>query len=92
MGVLVNHLGRYRRLVQCFAIAARPLSAYMLLNGKHAQGVIELLVEPPTHALKETGARALAVLQFVMDQDGVWPDGYATSATPIDRQGKKPTT
>lgn len=92
MGVLVNHLGRYRRLVQCFAIAARPISAYMLLNGKHAQGVIELLAESPSHALKETGARALAVLQFVMDQDGVWPDGYATSATPIDRQGKKPTT
>ncbi len=39
----------------------------MLLNGEHARGVIELLADVLTNALKLTAARALGVLRFMMD-------------------------
>lgn len=64
--VLVDHLSRYRRLDQCFALGARPFSTHMLLNCEHTRGVIELLAEVFTDTLKLSSTGALGVLRFVM--------------------------
>lgn len=64
---LVDHLGRYRRLDQCFTLTARPFSTHMPLNCEHARSVIELLADVFADSLKLAAAHALSILWFVTD-------------------------
>lgn len=68
---LFDHQGQHRCLDQCFALAAGPLSTYMLLNGKHARCVIPLLADVFADALRLAPADTLGVLWFVTN-DGAW--------------------
>ncbi|MNJ62946.1 hypothetical protein D3C77_588040 [compost metagenome] len=67
----VNDLGWYRRLNQCFALTAGPLTTHMLLDGKYARRVIQLLADVFADALKLAATGALGVFGFVADY-GTW--------------------
>ncbi len=59
--VLVDHLGRYRRLDRCFAQTAGPLSTYVLLDRKHAWRVNQFFADVFADALKLAIVSALSV-------------------------------
>jgi hypothetical protein len=63
----VDDLGRNRRLNQGFALTAGPFTTYMLLDGKHARRVIQLLANVFADALKLAASSALSVFRFVTD-------------------------
>lgn len=62
---LTGFLRRHRRLDQRFALTAGPFATYMLLDGKHARRVIQLLVDILADALKLAATGALGVFWFV---------------------------
>lgn len=64
---LVDDLGWHRCLDQCLALAAGPLATYMLLDGKHTRGVIQLLADVFTDALKLAAAGTLGAIGLVAD-------------------------
>lgn len=62
---LVEHLCWHRRLSQYFALTAGPLATYMLVNRKHARGVIKLLADVFADALKLAAAGTFGALRLV---------------------------
>lgn len=64
---LVDHLGRYRRLDQRFALPTGPLAAHMLFDGEHTGRVIQLLADVLADALELATASTLGVLGLVID-------------------------
>lgn len=64
---LVDHLGWYRRLDQCFALATGPLATHMLFDGEHARRVIQLFADVFADALQQAAAGALSVRRLVTD-------------------------
>lgn len=61
----VDNLRRNRRLNQGFALTAGPFATHMLLDGKHARRVIQLLADIFANALKLAATGALSVFGFV---------------------------
>ena len=64
---LVDHLGWYRRLDQCFALTAGPFATHVLFDGEHARRVIQLFADVFADALQLAAAGALSVLRLVTD-------------------------
>ncbi|MNR20336.1 hypothetical protein D3C85_1371710 [compost metagenome] len=64
---LVDDLSWHRRLNQCFALAAGPLATHMLLDGKHARRVIQLLADIFANTLKLAAAGTLSAIGLVAD-------------------------
>lgn len=64
---LVDHLGRYRGLDECFAMPAGPFPTHMPFDGEHVWRVVRLFADVFTDALKLAAASALSVVRFMMD-------------------------
>ena len=75
----VDHLGWHWRLDQCFALTAGPLATHMLLDGKHARCVIQLLAHIFADALKLAPAGTQCALRLMAD-DRTWELGWQRSA------------
>ena len=62
---LVDLLGRYRCLDQCFVLAAGPFPTHALFDGEQARRVVQFLADVFTDALKLAAASKLSVIRLV---------------------------